>query len=66
VTDEAGRASASAKQRKCPVCGKPATKENDPFCSKRCSLVDLNRWLSGAYAIPGKQNPGEDDPEDGN
>jgi hypothetical protein len=36
-----------------------------PFCSKRCADVDLNRWLSGAYAIPGR--PEDDvavDPED--
>ncbi|MDE0533633.1 MAG: DNA gyrase inhibitor YacG [Albidovulum sp.] len=24
-----------------------------PFCSKRCSYVDLNRWLKGEYRIPG-------------
>ena len=23
-----------------------------PFCSKRCADVDLNRWLSGHYAVP--------------
>ena len=23
-----------------------------PFCSKRCSDVDLHRWLSGRYAVP--------------
>jgi uncharacterized protein len=23
-----------------------------PFCSKRCADVDLNRWLSGVYAVP--------------
>ncbi|MGD9915720.1 MAG: DNA gyrase inhibitor YacG [Rhizobiaceae bacterium] len=36
----------------CPECGKPSTRENYPFCSPRCKAVDLNRWLSGAYAIP--------------
>jgi endogenous inhibitor of DNA gyrase (YacG/DUF329 family) len=53
----------SSPQRKCPICGKPAIKENDPFCSKRCAQVDLNRWLSGTYVIPGKkveeEEPGE-------
>jgi uncharacterized protein len=43
----------------CPICGKPATKESRPFCSKRCQDVDLNRWLSGSYAIPAR--PDEDD-----
>ncbi len=23
-----------------------------PFCSKRCADIDLNRWLTGRYAIP--------------
>jgi endogenous inhibitor of DNA gyrase (YacG/DUF329 family) len=41
-------------RRKCPICGRPATREAYPFCSKRCADIDLNRWLSGAYAIPGE------------
>jgi len=36
----------------CPICGKPAQQEYRPFCSKRCADVDLQRWLSGRYAIP--------------
>jgi endogenous inhibitor of DNA gyrase (YacG/DUF329 family) len=36
----------------CPTCGKPSNPAFKPFCSKRCADVDLNRWLSGAYAIP--------------
>jgi len=23
-----------------------------PFCSKRCSDLDLGQWLTGGYAIP--------------
>ena len=57
-----GGAPALRPERKCPICGKPATKENDPFCSKRCAQVDLNRWLSGVYAIPGKKLE-EDEPD---
>jgi endogenous inhibitor of DNA gyrase (YacG/DUF329 family) len=57
--------SLSTPSKKCPVCGKPATKEHEPFCSKRCAEVDLNRWLSGTYVIPGKRrDEGEDDPGD--
>lgn len=41
-----------ASAGKCPICGKPAQAEYKPFCSKRCADVDLNRWLSGHYAIP--------------
>lgn len=36
---------------KCPICGKPATSQYKPFCSKRCADVDLGRWLKGSYAI---------------
>ena len=39
---------------KCPVCGKPQTPEQKPFCSKRCANVDLHRWLNGAYVIAGE------------
>ena len=38
--------------RKCPICGKPSAQATYPFCSKRCADIDLNRWLSGSYAIP--------------
>jgi len=46
--------------RKCPICGKPATEASKPFCSERCRDVDLNRWLSGRYVIPGRENQEED------
>lgn len=38
--------------RDCPLCGKPATKEAAPFCSKRCADIDLGRWFKGSYAVP--------------
>ncbi len=38
--------------RPCPICAKPATPEFTPFCSDRCRLLDLNRWFTGAYAVP--------------
>ena len=43
----------------CPICSKVLTIEkidelpSFPFCSDRCRLVDLGRWIDGAYAIPG-------------
>lgn len=49
--------------RPCPICGKPSVPEFDPFCSRRCQQVDLNRWLSGSYVIPGKPED-EGDPAD--
>jgi endogenous inhibitor of DNA gyrase (YacG/DUF329 family) len=42
------------------ICGKPQDAAYKPFCSKRCADVDLNRWLSGGYAIPAAE---EDEPE---
>lgn len=36
----------------CPICGRPTLETYRPFCSKRCSEVDLGRWITGAYAIP--------------
>jgi len=41
----------------CPTCDKfltVARKEDAvyrPFCSERCKMVDLGRWLDGTYAI---------------
>jgi endogenous inhibitor of DNA gyrase (YacG/DUF329 family) len=52
----------SARTRRCPICGKPAVEECRPFCSKRCADVDLNRWLSGVYALPAVE--ADDDLED--
>jgi uncharacterized protein len=46
--------------RKCPICGKPADAGFAPFCSKRCSDIDLNRWLSGVYVVPVKEEEDED------
>ena len=48
-------------QGACPVCGKPATEERKPFCSARCAMVDLGRWLGGTYRIAAETG---DDPED--
>ena len=28
-----------------------------PFCSERCRLVDLHKWLSGRYSVPGEAAP---------
>ena len=53
-----GRASAHA----CPVCAKPRASgaKYHPFCSKRCADVDLNRWLTGVYAVPVQEDEDED------
>ena len=37
----------------CPICGKPTEERTRPFCSPRCADVDLGRWLSEGYGVPG-------------
>ena len=43
----------------CPICNLPVPdelrdqpKSPYPFCSDRCKLIDLGRWLDGKYQIP--------------
>jgi len=37
-----------------------------PFCSERCSLLDLSRWLDGDYRVegPAEGSPADADPDD--
>ena len=49
------------QRHKCPICGKPSDEMFRPFCSKRCADVDLNRWLSGVYAVPVTEDEEEDE-----
>lgn len=37
----------------CPVCKKPVDAAYRPFCSRRCADVDLQRWFSASYVVPG-------------
>jgi endogenous inhibitor of DNA gyrase (YacG/DUF329 family) len=42
-------------QSVCPICNRkfdPAESQTLPFCSDRCRLVDLSRWLGEDYAFP--------------
>jgi uncharacterized protein len=57
-------AMSQAIRRLCPICGNPALEAVRPFCSRRCADVDLNRWLSGAYAIPATEDEEEDERRD--
>lgn len=43
--------------KKCPICGKPAVLEYQPFCSKRCADVDLNRWFNQGYVVHTNEVP---------
>jgi len=45
--------------RLCPICGKPPTPQNRPFCSVRCARIDLGRWLKGNYRIATEETPEE-------
>ncbi|HEY0989417.1 MAG TPA: DNA gyrase inhibitor YacG [Kofleriaceae bacterium] len=44
---------------RCPTCRAPVARDTArpnklfPFCSERCHLVDLGRWLGEDYRIPG-------------
>ncbi len=46
----------------CPICTTPSDPKYRPFCSRRCADVDLGRWLTGAYVIPGEVVDSDDDP----
>jgi endogenous inhibitor of DNA gyrase (YacG/DUF329 family) len=44
---------------RCPICKTPVPDDDEsgrprtfPFCSERCKLIDLGRWLDGKYQIP--------------
>jgi len=56
-----GEGGGAKKVRRCPICGKPTSEATRPFCSPRCRDVDLNRWLSGSYVVPGADDDTEDD-----
>jgi endogenous inhibitor of DNA gyrase (YacG/DUF329 family) len=50
ATNKAGDKTTRAR---CPMCARPSDEHYRPFCSKRCANIDLSRWLSGGYVIPG-------------
>jgi hypothetical protein len=37
----------------CPLCGRTASAEHRPFCSRGCKDRDLLNWLGDAYRVPG-------------
>jgi endogenous inhibitor of DNA gyrase (YacG/DUF329 family) len=56
----------------CPICKKPVTNRDDeahpnphyPFCSDRCQLIDLGRWLDGKYQIRVRNEPDDEADKD--
>jgi endogenous inhibitor of DNA gyrase (YacG/DUF329 family) len=51
----------AAPVKRCAICGRPADPSFQPFCSKRCADVDLNRWLSGVYVVPTNEAPEDEE-----
>lgn len=48
---------------KCPHCGKEIKDPKQPyrpFCSNRCKLIDLGKWISEEYRVP---DPGMEEDE---
>jgi len=46
----------------CPICKKKTTWEENPykpFCSERCKLIDLGKWVSDEYKIEGNDENAE-------
>jgi endogenous inhibitor of DNA gyrase (YacG/DUF329 family) len=50
-------------QGRCPICARAYTiaavadLPSFPFCSERCRLIDLGRWIDGAYVLPDQAPP---------
>ncbi len=39
---------------RCVYCReRPVTPARAPFCSERCKMADLGRWLTGGYRVAG-------------
>ncbi|MGD0896736.1 MAG: DNA gyrase inhibitor YacG [Thermoguttaceae bacterium] len=42
-------------QARCSICGRTFEPDKSPalpFCSERCRLADLGRWLDERYGLP--------------
>lgn len=50
---------------RCPICKKGvaprAANPAFPFCSDRCKLIDLGKWLGEEYRVPSRPEEEEDD-----
>jgi endogenous inhibitor of DNA gyrase (YacG/DUF329 family) len=57
-----GKGGPERAEKTCPLCGRPTEHRYRPFCSQRCADIDLGRWLTGAYAVPGPPADEEGNP----
>ncbi len=48
----------------CPICRRDVVAEFRPFCSRRCADVDLGRWITGQYVVPGSEADSDEAQED--
>lgn len=52
------------RERRCPECRRrfsdAEARSSLPFCTERCKLADLGRWLGGEHAIAGEPASPED------
>jgi endogenous inhibitor of DNA gyrase (YacG/DUF329 family) len=65
VSREAYEYGVSTTARICSICRKPVAPRAEnpafPFCSKRCRMVDLGRWLGEEYRVPDRQADEQED-----
>ncbi len=48
--------------KKCPTCNREVQWQDNPFrpfCSERCKLLDLGKWVDEEYRVPGQALPEE-------
>jgi len=51
---------------RCPSCGRDVVRSPQskapffPFCSDRCKLLDLGKWLEGEHRIEEPLRPGDE------
>ncbi len=51
---------------RCPICAKafdPDESPAMPFCSERCRLIDMGRWLDEKYGLPYEAEEKPDEPK---
>lgn len=49
---------------RCPTCKTTFGQGESryaPFCSQRCKLIDLGKWLDGDYAVPSDEPVSEEE-----
>ncbi|MBB2203923.1 DNA gyrase inhibitor YacG [Gluconacetobacter takamatsuzukensis] len=59
MPDRPTQTSSPTRLPPCPICGRPGETAFRPFCSKRCSDIDLGRWFSESYRVPDRNEDGQ-------